>query len=100
MSKFPNVFAIAREKNILLGDAFSNTECKTCPISVSRYFNDWEVEKFEIFLSFMNTVQLNASKDKICWTLRKNKSFSVSSLYNNQINYKVDVIDSFPHKII
>lgn len=56
MSEFPNIFAIARDKYILLGDAFTITDCRACTISVYKNLNDWEIEEFEKFLSLMSTV--------------------------------------------
>lgn len=83
MSRFPKIFAIARDKHILLGEAFSVPDHRVYTVSVSRHLNDWEVEEFESLLSLMSTVQLSDNRDRLCWTLRKNKSFSVSSLYRN-----------------
>lgn len=59
LSRFPNIFAFAKDKHILLRDAFSGIDHRVCSISVCKNLNDWKIEDYDGFLSLMSSVQLN-----------------------------------------
>lgn len=60
-SRFPNIFAIARNKDLLVVDAFCSA-CN-CVVAVDRNLKDWEMSKYVCFLQLMADVNLLDKRD-------------------------------------
>lgn len=98
-SQFPHIFAIARNKDILLENAYGISSPLTWNVTVTRNLKEWEVEEYENILQILVSVKMGTETDKLSQNLNKNGSFTIKSLYRNLID-KNHSITIFPYKII
>ena len=88
---YPNLFAIAANKNALVKEAWSLDEGRGCwnPL-FSRSFNDRELEEVTNFLLCLSKGKVQTGvEDKVLWNEMKNGLFSAKSLFK--------VLDSVLH---
>lgn len=67
--KFPNIFTITHNKDLLVADAFYSAG--NCVVAVDRNLNDWELSEYVCFLQLMTGVNLLDKSDTLIWKLKK-----------------------------
>lgn len=79
--RFPNIYAIAQNKNILVEDVWNGVG--EWSVMVNRYLNDWEVKEHENLLFLLSKISSSTDKDKLVWKHKENGEFSVKSYYGH-----------------
>lgn len=64
-SQFPHIFAIARNKDILLENAYGISSPLTWNVTVTRNLKEWEVEEYENILQILVSVKMGTETDKL-----------------------------------
>lgn len=98
MSSFPLIFAISKDKDITVENAFEGG--RFWNVEVKRNLQDWEVEEYENLLQTLATILLSKKEDKLRSNLMKNGNFTVNSFYRFLNGYSPTNQLKFPTKLI
>lgn len=66
-NRFPNIFAIDHNKDILVADAFC--VASNCVVALDRNLNDWEMSEYICSLELMADVKLIDKSDTLIFSL-------------------------------
>lgn len=95
-SRFPFIYAVARDKNMLVSDAVDQDSHELWWVTVRRNLQDWEIEKYEFLLQTFATVHVTDWNAKLKWLLTKNGNFLVRSFYNFLASNLTYIQKNFP----
>lgn len=98
-NQFPHIYAIAKDKTILLENAYRASTHLVWDVFVTRNLQYWEAMEYENLLWLFADAKVGTEPDRLSWKLCKKGSFTVKSLYR-YLNDSTDTAAVFPHKII
>lgn len=92
-NRFPNIFAIDHNKDILVADAFC--VASNCVVALDRNLNDWEMSEYICSLELMADVKLIDKSDTLIFSLFGNwkKKWQIHSSLYKHLTFPNDLND-------